>query len=103
MNVVTLIGRLTRDPELFYTSGQMAVCKFSIAIDRKKDNKTDYPNITVFGKPAENCKTYLKKGRLVGIEGSLSTGSYEKDGQTIYTTDVIADRVEFLDREKIDF
>ena len=103
MNSVVLIGRLTRDPEVRYTSGsQMAVCTFSIAIDRParqgEEKKTDFPRITVFGKQAENCERFLKKGRLVGVQGRLQTGSYtNKDGATVYTTDVVADRVEFLE------
>lgn len=104
MNSVVLIGRLTRDPETRYTSGtQMAVCTFTIAIDRMtrqgEEKKTDFPRITVFGKQAENCERFLKKGRLVGVQGRLQTGSYtNKDGATVYTTDVVADRVEFLER-----
>ena len=103
MNSVVLIGRLTRDPELRYTSGsQMAVTNFSIAVDRPvrsgEEKKTDFPRITVFGKQAENCEKYLAKGRLVGIQGRIQTGSYQdKDGRTVYTTDVVADRVEFLE------
>ena len=103
MNSVILIGRLTRDPELRYTSGsQMAVAKFSLAVDRPvrsgKEREADFPRITVFGKQAENCERYLSKGRMVGIQGRLQTGSYQdKDGKTVYTTDVIADRVEFLE------
>ena len=103
MNSVVLIGRLTRDPETRYTSGsQMAVCTFTIAIDRVtrqgEEKKTDFPRITVFGKQAENCERFLAKGRLVGIQGRLQTGSYtNKDGATVYTTDVVADRVEFLE------
>jgi len=103
MNSVVLIGRLTRDPEVRYTSAtQMAVCSFAIAIDRPtrqgEEKKTDFPRITVFGKQAENCEKYLKKGRLVGVQGRLQTGSYtNKDGATVYTTDVVADRVEFLE------
>ena len=103
MNSVILTGRLTRDPELRYTSGsQMAVAKFSIAVDRPvragKEREADFPRITVFGKQAENCERYLAKGRMVGIQGRLQTGSYQdKDGRTVYTTDVIADRVEFLE------
>lgn len=103
MNSVVLIGRLTRDPETRYTSGsQMAVCSFTIAIDRVtrqgEEKKTDFPRITVFGKQAENCERFLKKGRLVGVQGRLQTGSYtNKDGATVYTTDVVADRVEFLE------
>ena len=102
MNSVILTGRLTRDPELRYTGSQMAVAKFSIAVDRivraGEEKKADFPRITVFGKQAENCEKYLAKGRMVGIQGRLQTGSYQdKDGKTVYTTDVIADRVEFLE------
>ena len=102
MNNVILIGRLTKDPETRYTTGQMAVCTFTVAIDRPKkqgeDKKTDFPRITVFGKSAENCDRFLNKGLLVGIQGRLQTGSYQdKNGNTVYTTDVIAERVEFLE------
>lgn len=103
MNSVVLIGHLVRDPETRYTSGtQMAVCTFTIAIDRVTRNgeekKTDYPRVTVFGKQAENCERFLKKGRLVGVQGRLQTGSYKnKHDETVYTTDVVADRVEFLE------
>lgn len=95
MNEVNLIGRLTRDPEVRYTQNNMAVARFSIAIDRMKDG-TDFPSIVAFGKTAENCEKYLTKGRQVGITGRIQTGSYEKDGRKIYTTDVVASRVEFL-------
>ena len=99
MNAVTLIGRLTRDPETRYTSDtQMAVTRFSLAIDRGKDKGADYPSIICFGKTAENCEKYLKKGRMVGIQGRIQTGSYEKDGHRVYTTDIVADRVEFLEK-----
>ena len=103
MNSVVLIGRLTRDPEVRYTAAsQMAVATFTIAIDRPVraggEKQTDFPRITVFGKQAENCEKYLAKGRLVGIQVRLQTGSYQnKDGATVYTTDVVADRVEFLE------
>ncbi len=103
MNSVVLIGRLTRDPELRYTAGsQMAVATFTVAIDRPVrsggEKQTDFPRVTVFGKQAENCEKYLAKGRLVGVQGRLQTGSYtNKDGATVYTTDVVADRVEFLE------
>lgn len=104
MNHVSLEGRLTRDPEVRYTAGrdQMAIAKFSIAIDRPtrkgEEKQTDYPRITVFGKQAEICERFLAKGRLVGIEGRIQTGSYkDKDGRTVYTTDVIASNVHFLE------
>lgn len=102
MNSVQLIGRLTRDPEVRYTAAQMAVTAFTIAIDRPtragEERKTDFPRITVFGRQAENCEKYLAKGRKVAIEGRLQTGSYQnEDGATVYTTDVVANRVEFLE------
>ena len=102
MNSVILIGNLTRDPELRYSTGanQTAICRFSIAVnDGYGDNeRTSFINIVVFGKQAENCDRYLAKGRKVAVNGRLQTGSYEKNGQKIYTTDVVADRVEFLGR-----
>ena len=103
MNNVILIGRLTRDPEVKYTGNNMAIARFSVAIDRGKDKDgnsrgADYPNVAVFGKQAENCEKYLAKGRLVAIQGHLQTGSYDdKDGKKVYTTDVVADRVKFLE------
>lgn len=101
MNNVVLIGRLTRDPELRYIpESQNAVATFTIAVDRPfaKDKQADFIRITVFGKPAENCERFLTKGRQVAIQGRLQTGSYKnKEGATVYTTDVIAERVEFLE------
>ena len=101
MNQVTLIGRLTKDPEVRH-SGEMVFARFSLAIDRppKKDGtkETDFPNIVVFGRQAENCEKYVAKGRLVAVEGRLQTGSYtNNEGRKIYTTEVIANRVEFLE------
>ena len=102
MNNVTLIGRLTRDVDLRYTSGtQMAIARFSVAIDRPKkpdgEKQTDFPNVVVFGKQAENCERFLGKGRLVGVQGRIQTGKYQnRDGVTVYTTEVVASNVEFL-------
>lgn len=102
MNTLVLIGRLTRDPELNYTTGtQTAVAHFTLAVDRPvqqgKERQADFIRITVFGKQAENCEKYLSKGRQVAVHGRIQTGSYKnKEGVTIYTTDVVADRVEFL-------
>lgn len=101
MNNVVLIGRLTKDPEVRYIpESQMAVATFTIAIDRAgKDKGADFPRITCFGKTAELVERYISKGRLVGIQGRIQTGSYKnKEGATVYTTEVVADRVEFLDR-----
>ncbi len=102
MNNVVLIGRLTRDPDVRYTSTQLAIARFSLAIDRGKDREgndrgADFPSVVVFGKQAENCERYLAKGKLVAIQGRIQTGSYEKDGRKIYTTEVVAERVEFLE------
>ena len=103
MNHVMLIGRLTKDPEIRYTSGsQTAVATFGLAIDRPPsksgEKQSDFPRVIVFGKQAENCEKYLSKGRMVAIEGRLQTGSYKnKNGDTVYTTDVVANRVEFID------
>lgn len=103
MNNVVLIGRLTRDPEVRYTSEtQMAVARFSVAIDRPVrsggEKQADFPNVVVFGKQAENCERFLRKGRLVGIQGRIQTGKYtNKNGDTVYTTEVVANNVEFLD------
>ena len=101
MNAVQLIGRLTKDPEIRYAEGQMAVARFTVAIDRPpRDGKkeADFPNVVVFGKQAENCGKYTAKGKLIGIEGRIQTGSYtNKNGDKVYTTDVIANRVEFIE------
>lgn len=101
MNSVNLIGRLTRDPEVRYTQNNMAVATFTLAIDRpvKKDGEkqTDFPRVICFGKTAELVEKYVTKGRQVAVQGRIQTGSYQKDdGTTVYTTDVVADRVEFL-------
>lgn len=106
MNRVVLIGRPTKAPELSYTQSQKAVCKFILAVNRPKKNgeqqNADFIRIVVWGKTAEVCDKYLYKGKQVAIEGRISTGSYQdKDGKTVYTTDVIADNVEFLgDRQE---
>lgn len=111
MNNVILTGRLTRDPELRYIPGSgQAVTKFSLAVDKglSRDKKqemesqnkptADFINIVVWGKQAENAANYLVKGRLVAIQGRLQSGSYEdKDGKRVYTTDVVASNVEFLE------
>ena len=102
MNQVILVGRLTRDPEMSYTPGsQTAVTRFTLAVDRPRregqDQGADFIRITVWGRQAETCDRYLSKGRQAAVQGRIQTGSYKnRDGQTVYTTDVVADRVEFL-------
>lgn len=111
MNSVILIGRLTSDPELRFLPGNgNAVARFSLAVDRglSKDKKAefqqqgkptaDFIRIVVFGRQAENCANYLSKGKQVAIQGSIQTGSYtNQQGQKVYTTDVLANRVEFIE------
>ena len=100
MNSVVLIGRLTKDGDHHVTDGGMDIYKFTIAVDRPgsgEEKKTDFPRVTVFGKMAAACNKYLAKGKQVAVQGRLQTGSYvDKEGLKVYTTDVIADRVEFL-------
>ncbi len=102
MNKVILIGNLTRDPELSETPSGVAVCRFSIAVSRDYadsdgNRETDFFNITVWRRRAENCGKYLKKGNKVAIVGSLQNRSYEdKDGIKKTVTDVVANEVEFL-------
>ncbi len=102
MNQVILIGRLTRDPELRYIQGSgTQVAQFTIAVDREfsgKDGKkeTDFIDVQVWGKTAENCANYIGKGSLVAINGSLRIDSYMKDDEKRKATRVNANRVEFL-------
>lgn len=107
MNKVTLIGRLTKDADVRYNGEtQMAVARFSLAIDRfvkDGEKKTDFPSCVAFGRTAENLERFSGKGLRVAVEGRIQTGSYtDKDGKTVYTTDVIADRVEFIDWKQKD-
>lgn len=102
MNQVILIGRLARDPELSYTPNtQTAACRITLAVDRPRregqDQGADFIRITVWGRQAETCDRYLSKGRQVAVQGRIQTGSYKnREGATVYTTDVVADHVEFL-------
>lgn len=100
MNTVVLIGRLTRDPEIRYIpQSETAVANFTLAVDRPIKEKTaDFIRIVAFGKTAELVERFLVKGRLVGVQGRIQTGSYKtKEGDTRYTTEVYAERVEFLE------
>lgn len=101
MNNVILVGNLTRDPEI--KNGEQeskTICRFTLAIDDSygDNKKTSFIPIVVFGRQAINCMKYLSKGRKVCVQGRIQTGSYEKDGRKVYTTDVIASTVEFLSK-----
>ncbi len=102
LNKAMLYGNLTRDPELKALPSGQQVCSFSLATNRvyndrdgKRQEATDYHNVVVFGKQAENCAKYLAKGNSAYVEGRLQTRSWDKDGQKQYRTEVIADRVQF--------
>lgn len=100
MNRVILIGRLTRDPELRYSPGGVAVTKFTVACDRRGDEGADFIQVVTFKQTAEASANYLRKGRLVAVEGRWQTGSYENDGKKVYTNDCIADNVRFLESNR---
>lgn len=100
MNSVTLIGRLTKDAEVSYTSTSTALAKFTLAVDKpKKDGEqtADFIRITAWGKTAEIVDKYTSKGSQIAIVGRIQTGSYDnRNGDKVYTTDIIADKVELL-------
>lgn len=115
MNVCSLIGRLTRDPELRYTPNtNQAVITFTIAVDKglsrekreemeaKNMPTADFISIVAWGRTAENISNYVSKGNMVGVTGRIQSRSYEaKDGTKRYVTEVIAQSVEFLERKNI--
>ena len=93
MNSVSLIGRLTKDPEI-RTSGELTIAKYTLAVDRhKKDEPADFIRCVAFGRTAQFAEKYLRKGNQVGVNGSIRTGSYkDKNGNTVYTTEVAVDK-----------
>ena len=103
MNRVTLVGRLTAKPELRYTGSNLPYARFTVAVNRNFRNndgqtEADFISVIVWRKQAENVCNFLDKGRLVSVDGRLQTGSYtDKDGNRRYTTDVVADSVQFLE------
>ncbi|WP_431811912.1 single-stranded DNA-binding protein [Lysinibacillus sp. FW12] len=102
INRVVLVGRLTKDIDLSYTPQGIAKAQFTLAVNRSFSNQSgereaDFIQIQAWRKQAENAANFLKKGSLVGIDGRLQSGSYERDGQRIYFTNVVADSVQFLD------
>ena len=102
MNRAILMGRLTRDPEVRYTASNMCCASFSVAIDRrfKQDGQptADFPRVIAWAKTAEFIEKYFSQGMKIALEGRIQTGSYKnKDGNTVYTTDIIAEAVEFVE------
>ena len=104
INRVVLTGNLTRDPEMRSTGGGLTICKLGIAVNTRKKNgatgqweeKPNYFRVTVFGRQAESCHQYLKKGRAVAIDGRLEWSTWEREGQKRESVDIIADTVQFL-------
>ena len=108
MNSVSLIGRLVRDPELRYAQNGTAMCSFTIAVDRVMSKQrrqeaeannqptADFIRCIAFRQTAELIANYHRKGSQIGVEGRIQTGSYEKDGRTIYTTDVVVNNMTFI-------
>jgi single-strand DNA-binding protein len=103
INRVVLTGNLTRDPELS-AAGDLSICKLGVAVNTRRKNsetgtweeKPNYFRVTVFGRQAESCHQYLKKGRPVAIDGRLEWSQWERDGQKRESIDIIADTVQFL-------
>ena len=98
MNQVTLIGRLTNDPELKYTQGGKAFCKFNIAVTREFNrDEADFIGCVAWDKRAETIAEYLRKGRRIAIQGRLNVRSYEQNGENKWITEVIVDKFDFID------
>ena len=103
MNIVTLIGRLTRNPEIRYSQGEnaMAIARFTLAVDKnfkKKDDKANFINCVAFGKIAETVEKHVFKGSKIAVIGEWTTGSYKnKDGNTVYTNDCNISKLEFCE------
>lgn len=102
MNKVFLIGRLTKEPELRHSKSGKPMANFNLAVNRMYLNQegkqeTDFLNINVWGAKAENCGKYLHKGSQVAVEGSIQVNIYEKEGKKVYSTEINASNVQFLD------
>jgi single-strand DNA-binding protein len=106
MNRVVLVGRLTKDPELKYTPNGVAVCNFTLAVNRpfknaNGDNEADFIPCQVWRKPAENTANFLSKGSLAGVDGRIQVRNFEgQDGKRVYMTEIVADSVQFLEPKK---
>lgn len=101
INRTVIVGRLVADPELRYTPNGIASCKFRVAVNRPFKNEgeqqADFISCVAWRKQAENLANYMKKGNLIGLEGRIQTGSYEGQNGKVYTTDVVADSIQFLE------
>ena len=105
MNKAVIVGRLVRDPDVRALNDGKTVSKFTVAVDRRFKNKNgekeaDFIPVIVFGKTAEFVAEYVKKGNMVSVAGRITTGSYEKEGRKIYTTEITADEVNSIGSKK---
>lgn len=101
MNNVSLIGRLTRDPEVRYTQNQKMYAQFNLAVNKVGVDGADFINIVAWNKTAELVSLYFKKGNKIGITGRINTRNYDdNDGKKVYVTEVIADNIDFCDNNK---
>ena len=100
MNKVSLMGRLTKDPDVRYSQGENSICiaRYNLAVDRRgKEKEADFISCVAFGKSGEFAEKYLKKGMKIAVSGRIQTGSYEKDGKKVYTTDVVVEEHYFCE------
>lgn len=108
INNITLVGRLTKDPELKYTSGGTAVATFTLAVNRNFTNasgerEADFPNCVIWRKPAETLANYARKGSLIGVTGRIQTRNYEnQQGQRVYVTEIVCENFQLLESKKDD-
>jgi len=106
INNVTLVGRLTKDPELRYTPNGIAVANFTLAVNRQfksqsGESEADFINCVVWKKPAENLAQYMGKGGLIGVIGRVQTRSYDnQEGKRVYVTEIVAENIQFLESKK---
>lgn len=101
MNKVILTGRTTKEIDLRYTQSRKAVTSFTLAVDRRsKDDGADFISCVAWGNTAEAMSKYVRKGNKIAVSGHIATRSYEKNGQKVYVTEVVADEVEFLEKRE---
>lgn len=103
MNIVVIMGRLTKDPETRVTQNEKQVSTFTLAVNRKYEkDKADFFNVIAWNKLSEFAQKYLSKGRQIVVSGRLQTRDYEKDGHKVYVTEIIAENIYFADSKKTD-
>lgn len=97
MNIVAITGRITSDAEVKKTQQGMSICRFTVAVNRRKKDEADFITCIAFDKTADFMGSYVRKGNRIGVKGHIQTGSYERDGHKVYTTDVMAESIDLLE------